>query len=164
MKRRTYLVSLAVSSTALAGYNVLGKSPDDAQHEYRGQEKVVYERDDLKLSLRQETVRLGDTIEFEVTNTSDSDVVLGCQNPWAIQKQSENEWQHITWTKGKFYLLCLTGLSPDRSIEERITLTAAGLEKQASEVQGKLTPGTYRFVLIGPSPYLAHEFDVLEAM
>lgn len=164
MKRRTYLASLAVSSTTLAGCTVLGKSPDDSQPEYRGLEKVVYEWDDLELGLRQETVRLGDTIEFEVTNTSDSDVGLGCKNPWAIQKQSESEWQHITWTKGKFYLLCLTGLSPGKSILERITLTASALEKQASEVQGTLTPGTYRFLLIGPSPYLATEFEVLEAM
>lgn len=65
MKRRTYLASIATGFTAFGGCTALGKSQDESQPKYYGQENVVYEHDALNLRLRQETVRLGETVETE---------------------------------------------------------------------------------------------------
>lgn len=163
MKRRAYLASLAGSTVALSGCTAPGKPRDESQPEYYGRETVVHEYDGLSLSLRQDTVRLGETIEFEVTNTGDSEVMLGCHNPWAVQKYTAGEWRHVTWTSGRYYDLCLTLLSPENSLVEGLTFSQSELEKQASTVRGELTPGRYRFVLLGTSPYFAIDFDVLDS-
>lgn len=161
MRRRAYLSSLAVSSVALAGCSVLADSRDRSQPGYYGTETVVDGRDDLDIALREEPVRLGDTLEFEITNTGDTSVTLGCNNPWAIQKRSDGDWQHVTWTGERYYDMCSTSLSAGESRVERITLSVSELETQASEVKRELTPGEYRFLLVGTSPYVARSFDVL---
>ncbi|WP_226013237.1 immunoglobulin-like domain-containing protein [Halomicrobium salinisoli] len=163
MQRRTYLTSLALGSGGLVGWTVLGRLTDDTRPEYYGQEQIVDERDDLTISLREETVHLGDTVTFEVTNTGDSQLNLGCHNPWALQRKSNGDWGHVAWTSDRFHRLCLMRLEPDGTTVERVTLSRAALADQASTVEGDLSPGRYRFLLIGTSPYLALEFDVREA-
>jgi hypothetical protein len=162
MKRRTLLTSLAVGSVALSGCSVLGDSADDAQAGYLGNDNIVYEHESLNLQLRQQAVHPGETVEFEITNTGEDDMGLGCKNPWAIQRYSDGNWEHLTWTGGRFYNQCLTLLSPDSSFVESITLTKPDLEEYATELDGTLTPGTYRYILVGTSPYLALDFEILE--
>lgn len=162
MQRRTYLASLALGSGGLVGWTALGRSTEDTQPEYYGQEPIVTERDDLSIGLRQETVRLGDTVTFEVTNTGDSSINLGCHNPWALQRKSNDDWRHVAWTSERFYRLCLTRLEPEGTTVEQVTLSRAALADQTSSVEGDLSPGRYRFLLVGTSPYLAIEFDVRE--
>lgn len=167
MKRRTLLATGSVALFGGVAGAVVGFEPpsaeDTSRAEYQGEERVVSDHPDLKLWAGSESVRLGETIEFVVTNTGASDVNLGCKNPWAIQRYTDGEWRQVTWTGSQYYQLCLTKLSPDETITETVTLSKAGLERQASEVQGELRLGTYRFVILGSSPYLAVTFDVVES-
>lgn len=96
-----------------------------------------------------------------MTNTGDSRTVLGCNNPWALQKRSEGEWQEVAWTGERYYQACATELSPGSTLEESVELSKTGLEKQAGKIHSELRPGTYRFLIIGSSPVLAIDFDVL---
>lgn len=165
MRRRTYLTGISTGVAGLVGVTIADLRSDGGkpQAEYQDDKQVVYEHDDLKLRISQDTVRLGDTIEFEVTNTGDSEITLGCHNPWAIQKQSDGEWRHVTWTSGKYHNLCATVLSPSSSLEESITLSKFELASQADEVHAELRPGQYRFILLGSSPFLALDFTVLDS-
>ncbi len=162
MNRRTYLLSGGATVATLAGFAAVGTLQDESQVEYQGKD-IVYERDDLSLRLRQEPISLGDTGEFEVTNTGDSKITLGCNNPWAIQKQSDGDWQHVTWTGDRYYQMCATELSPGDSLVEGITLSKSGLERGSNEHSPELRPGQYRFLLLGSSPYLALEFELLDS-
>ncbi len=159
MKRRTVLASFGTSVVAISGCTVLGS--EDSDPGYLNQEPIVFYRDDLRLSLTDRPVHLGDTIEFEVTNTSDSSVSLGCKNPWALQYQTSEGWKHLTWTGDRFYQLCLTQLGAGKSLTEQITLSEQALEADASNLQRPLTQGAYRFVLIGSAPHLALQFNVV---
>ena len=141
MKRRTYLLSVGVGAAALAGCLASAESEDTPQAGYQGEEEVVYEHDYLKLRLSRDTVRIGDTIEFEVTNTGDSKITLGCHNPWAIQKYVDGEWRHVTRTSDRYYQLCATVLGPGRSLVESITVSKSELESQAEEVPMELRSG-----------------------
>ena len=163
MKRRAYLASLGVAATSLAGIPIAYKSQAKSRPAYRENERVVYEYKRLKLRLLQEPVRLGNTIEFKVTNTGDSKIVLGCNNPWAIQRYSTGEWRHVTWTGDRYYQMCAQELSPGSSIVERITLAESKLAGYPDEYSTELRSGRYRFLLLGSSPYLAIEFDVLDS-
>ena len=122
-----------------------------------------YEHGDLKLRLLQDTVRIGDTIEFEATTTSDSRITLGCHDPWAIQRDVDGEWRHVTWTSDRYYRQCATVLGPGKSLVESITLSKSGLKSQAEEVHMELRSGQYRFLLLGASPVLALHFDLLDS-
>lgn len=162
-------VRLACGEGHIPPLGVGGVSPgrvdgmqNESQPDYLGRERVAYEHDDLKLRILQETVRLGDTIEFEVTNTSDTEIGLGADNPWAIQQYADGEWQHVTWTSAKYHQFIGTVLFQGASLVESIELSKSGLEGQADEVPAELRPGRYRYLLLGPSPYLAVDFDVLD--
>lgn len=167
MKRRTFI---ATGSLALSGGitgSVLGLDPsgmiDKPRPEYRDDDHVAYERDGLELRTLQETVSPGDTIGFEVSNTSDSETVLGCHNPWAIQKRGDGEWYHVTWTSSRYHLLCGTAIPQGDSLVERLTLSESWLETNADDVHTELTPGQYRFLLVGTSPFLAVDFRIRES-
>lgn len=164
LSRRRFLRLGAVTALlSTAGCTVTGRQSDDdePQAEYQTDEDVVYDHHNLELHLRQESVHLGDTVEIEVRNTGESEVSIGCQNPWALQRQSDGEWRHVTWTGEKYYRLCYTGLAPDSSISEEIPLSRSELAQQADDVQTELLPGQYRFVVLGTSPFVALEFTVL---
>lgn len=160
MKRRAFLGSVSASTAALAGCTTLQAPQNDSEVAYQVGHTVAYDHDDLRLRLLKEEVHLGDAIAFEVTNTSNSKASLGCHNPWALQRQSANDWQHVTWTADRYYQMCLTLLSPGGSlVEEDIELSESGLEARANDVRGELRAGTYRFVLLGSSPNLAVDFE-----
>lgn len=163
MKRRAYLSALTATTVGIAGCTAVGAPTNESQPGYHREADVVYEREKLDLQLHDSPVRLGDTVEFRVTNTSASEVGLGCKNPWAIQQYSGDAWQHVTWTDDRFYRACLTVLRPGESLAERLTLSGAELEKRAAEMEGELTPGRYRFLLLGTSPYLALEYDIMDS-
>lgn len=162
MNRRTVLASLGTGAVALSGCIALGKSSKGNGPAYLGQEPITYYRDDLRLSLTDRPVHLGDTIEFVVTNTSDSSVGLGCKNPWALQYQTSEGWEHVTWTEGRFYNLCLSQLESGESLPEQITLSEQAFEADTYNLQRSMTQGAYRLVLIGPTPYLALQFNVID--
>ena len=86
MNRRELLSAggLALMGGGAVG-TTLGNSPvtsnPSSQPAYIGQAPTVYERDQLQLNARQEVVRHGDTITYEITHTGQSnDIVLGCGN------------------------------------------------------------------------------------
>lgn len=165
MKRRTLLAAVGTGAVSLSGCTALGKSADKSRPGYLGQEPIVYYRDDLTLSIKDQPVRPGDTVEFEATNTGDSAVSLGCHNPWALQYQTDDGWQHVTWTGGRFYLLCLSRLSPGESVTEEVPLSEEKMaaQEEISTVQRPLRPGAYRLILVGPTPYLALQFNIVES-
>ena len=161
MKRHTLLASLGAGTAALSGCTALGHRTDNTEAEYYRAEPVAYNRADLTLSLSNDSVSVGDTIELETRNTGSSKVTLGCNNPWAIQYHTDGEWKHVAWTGNRFYDLCATILRPGEAHTESFTLSESALAETASEVQLSLTEGTYRVVLIGTSPYLARNFDIV---
>lgn len=170
MKRRELLGSgtlallgVGVTGTAL-GYGPLAQD-DPSRPAYLDNGRIVYEHDRLQLRAQQDVVRRGDTITFEITNTGESnDVSLGCHNPWAIQYYEDGEWNHAVWTGGRYYLLCLTSLSPGGTYTEEVTLSDEAISEQpyVDDVDFKFTPGKYRFVVVGSDPYLAVNFRIEE--
>ncbi|WP_224333131.1 hypothetical protein [Haloprofundus halobius] len=160
VNRRTYLASVGASA-ALAGCTTLAAPQDDSRPNYLGRE-IVYERDGFELSLLDEVARLGETVAFEATNTGESEISLGCNSPWAIQRETADGWQHTTWTGGRYFEMCYSALRPGDSVREVVTLSESALDGQVSELHTELRPGQYRFVLIGSEPYLATDFEILE--
>lgn len=162
MKRRTYLGFVGASAAALAGCAGIQPPQSESRVDYRGEAEIVYDHEDLTLQAFGQAVRLGEKVAFEVTNTGDSKTILGCHNPWAVQKHSEDGWQHVAWTGDNYYQLCATELSPGESLVEKFEFSESGLRARTDDVNAELHPGTYRFVLLGPSPFLAVDFDVRE--
>ena len=60
------------------------------------EEPITYKHDHLQLSAR--AVVAGDTIEFTVTNTTMTEISLGCGNPWTLQQQKNGRWREMMWT------------------------------------------------------------------
>lgn len=162
MQRRAYLAAVGATVPAFAGCTAVAEPPDQSRAGYRGEEEVVYDHDDLTIRLRQETVSLGDTAEFEVTNTGSSAVVLGCKNPWAIQQQSDDGWRHVAWTGERYYQMCATKLGADESLVEEVTLSESAFDR-GDETHVGLRPGEHRFLLLGSSPFVALDFDITDA-
>jgi len=159
MRRRRLLASLGAAS-ALAGC-ATGYVADDVGPSYRNEAPVVYDRADIDISLRDGPPRLDGTVAFAITNTGEDGVSLGCKNPWALQRRDDGEWHHVTWTASRYPLLCLTSVGPGRTYTERVTLSEEWLTEQGMSVERPLTPGTYRYVVVGTSPYPALEFELL---
>jgi hypothetical protein len=161
MKRRSLLASLGAGTVALSGCTALGHRTDDTGPAYYDAEPVAYNRADLTLSLSNDSVSPGDTITLETRNTGESKITLGCKNPWAIQYHTDGEWKHVTWTSSRVFQMCATILSPEGSHTQSFTLSESALAETASEVEMPLAEGTYRVLLIGTSPYLARNFDIV---
>jgi hypothetical protein len=170
MRRRDLIGAAGV--TLLGGGaavgTVLGVGPlaseDSSKPWYLGRASVVYERDRLRLSARQDAVRRGDTITFEITHIGDSEPVsLGCNVWWAIQTYEDDEWRHAVWTDGRFHQLCASEIGSGRTLTEKVPLsrTALAEHRGITESNTEFTPGKYRFVLVGSEPYLAVNFRVL---
>jgi hypothetical protein len=160
MKRRAYLGAVGASAAALSGCVTVRAPQNQSEVAYQVGHSVTYDHEDLTLRPLQERVHLGDAIAFEVINTGDSSASLGCRIPWALQRRSGDDWQHVTWTGDRYYQMCAKSLSPGGSVEVEIELSESGLEAQASDVRGELRPGTYRLLLLGPSPNLTVDFEV----
>jgi hypothetical protein len=114
---------------------------------------IVYDHEYLQLDASNNNVQLGEAIEFEIHNKSNSRVVLGCKNPWILQRYLDHEWQNATNIPPNYYQLCATVLPPDESLIVSVTMSEEGLKEQTGGMQGELCPGKYRFVLLGISPF-----------
>jgi len=169
MKRRKIL---GMGALALFGGGAVGTalgfgplaSNKSTSPEYLGQAPIVYERDQLHLRALQDAVRRGETITFEIEHTGRSETIsLGCHIPWALQAYQDGQWRHVTWTEGRYYLLCYTGLSPGETVTESVPLSRSALAKnpEVGEVVMEISPGKYRFLLVGALPNLAVNFRVL---
>ncbi|UPV75419.1 hypothetical protein M0R89_04960 [Halorussus limi] len=161
MKRRTYLASIGVGAAALSGGIVLNRSENGSESLENENARVVYEHEDLRLETLRDSVRLGETIRFEVTNTSDSTVVLGCDNAWIVQTYSDGEWRDVTDTPRSHYQMCALELPPGESRVESATMSKERLETQTGDLLGELRPGRHRFVLLESSPRLAADFRII---
>lgn len=160
MKRRTYLGSVGVGAAALSGGIVLKRSENDSESPESENAPVVYEHDDLRLETLRDSVSLGETIRFEVTNTSDSTVVLGCDNAWIVQAYSGGEWRDVTDRPRSHYQMCALELPPGESRVESATMSGERLETQTGNLLEELRPGRYRFVLLESNPRLAADFRI----
>jgi hypothetical protein len=161
MKRRTYLASIGAGSV-LSGGLVLAESGNETATREEN-EPIVYERENLLLQTLQDSVRLGETIKFEVTNTGDSTVVLGCNNPWIIQEYSDGEWHDVTDEPQGYTQMCALELPPGESRVESATMIKDKLEEQTGKLLEELHPGQYRFVLLKTVPQLAVNFQITSA-
>lgn len=180
MNRRTVLTAggLALlgstaAGTAQAGWSWWGDSSDGSdgsggdpgdgteQPDYVDFAPTVFEREDLALRADRGSVGRGDRITFEIENTGESEAALGCDVPWALQVRRNGEWHHVTWTEGRFHNLCYTALPPGGTTTETVTMSAVAFsfDLVTADLAVDLTPGTYRFVLIGTNPFLAERFE-----
>ena len=164
MKRRTLIrvggLGVAGVATTGAAFGVEPFGSDDSRPEYLGQESVAYERDDLRLEMLRGIVRRGETVTFELTNSGESWITLGCGNPWALQKRAAGGWRHVAWTGERYYQLCLSGIEPGETVTEHVPMSKSELDSEFGPVIIELAPGEYRFVLIGLEPYLATDFHL----
>jgi plastocyanin len=163
-RRLLHLVG-ASASVPLAGCTVSALRSEEANSdpEYVDEADVVYEHEQLALSVQPATVRLGDTVEFEIRNQGTSEFTLGCHNPWALQQQMNDGWTHLTWTAEGYYDLCAFVLPAGERTTTQITLSEQALTERAAPLDGVLQSGTYRFLVLGTTPYLAVKFTVNES-
>ncbi len=89
---RRHLLGVAGASlpVPLAGCAVSAFRSEEAHAgpAYLDETGVVYEQEQLALSVQPDAVRLGDPVTFEIQNTSTSEFTLGCHNPWALHRQT----------------------------------------------------------------------------
>ncbi len=124
------------------------------------EEPITYEHDHLQLSGPENPVTTGETIEFTVTNTSTTEISLGCHNPWTLQQQKNGRWREMMWTTSNVFLACLTTLKPGDSITETVTLGRSALETKSEIIKHEFVPGLYRFVLLATDPFFAINFRI----
>ena len=112
--RRAVLHLLGISAVSLGGCTARGDSKnaqpltEKYEETLEFEEPITYEHDHLQLSGPEQPVTAGDSIEFTVTNTSTTEVSLGCQNPWTLQQQNDSRWREVMWTTSDVFNLCLT--------------------------------------------------------
>ena len=164
-RRRLLRLVGASASVPLAGCTVSAFRSEEASSdpEYVDEADVVYEHEQLTLTVQPETVRLGDRVEFELQNQGTSKFTLGCHNPWALQRQTNDGWTHLTWTAEGYYDLCAFVLPAGEHTTVELKLSESALTDVAAPLSGELQPGTYRFLILGTTPYLAVEFAVDES-
>jgi len=166
MRRRRFITGGLL--TGLGGGGIaavaLGHRPFSANEDdsaaYRSNSRVAYEHETFELSASRDVVRFGESIDFEVTNTGDSDATLGCNNPWAVEAYADGEWRTVTWTGESYYQMCATLLGPGSSVTESIRISKPRFGTGTDGVEFRETPTRYRFVLLGSDPYLAVDFTV----
>lgn len=155
------LLGGGIVGTAL-GYGPLA-SDDSSKPSYLGDAEIVYERDELVLRAHPDVVEQGETIEFEITHTGQSEARgLGCNIPWAIQKYEDGGWKHAVWTSARYFNMCSSRISPGETRTLAVPLSREELNeyREIGEVDFEFSPGKYRFVLVGVEPYLAVNFSI----
>ena len=165
--RRATLGLVGAVVVPFAGWSVFTLAPSDDSPEgfkplteHYGNHAVVYNHDQLQLSGPDAPAALGDTVVFTLTNTGNTDISLGCHNPWTLQTYIDGQWQDVMWTSADAFLTCSTILAADESRSERVTLARSALETETEKVHHELTPGRYRFVLLALTPFVAVEFQI----
>ena len=92
---------------------------------------------------------------------------MGCNVPWAIQSYEDGTWRHLLWTDQRWYNMCYSAIAPGDTITTTVTLSETALADNQGISDGEanvtLTPGKYRFVLVGIDPPLAVNFRLLPA-
>lgn len=146
--------------SAMVLYSATGSSTGNSVAEYRDDEYIAYTHESLRLDVDRDVVTRGETISFEVTNTGDEAAIVGCHNPWAIEKSVDEHWHTLAWTGLKYSQLCATFVPPGESKVEAITMSESHLKDRTERLSANLEPGKYRFVLLGPSPFLAIDFEI----
>ncbi|WP_266080705.1 immunoglobulin-like domain-containing protein [Haladaptatus caseinilyticus] len=167
--RRKLLHLTGITAIPLAGCSALGRKKNgqpltelyDNDLDVLG-DSITYEHDQIRLSGPDQPVALGDTVEFTITNTSATEITLGCHNPWTLQQQINGRWRELLWSTSDGVLLCASILPSGKSFTEKVTLTRSALEtlSETKTVQYDLTTGLYRFVILGTNPFLATDFRV----
>ncbi|WP_423744822.1 immunoglobulin-like domain-containing protein (plasmid) [Haladaptatus sp. SPP-AMP-3] len=163
--RRAVLHLLGISAVSLGGCTALGdsKNAQPLTEKYEEmlefEEPITYEHDHLQLSGPEQPVA-GDTIEFTVTNTSMTEISLGCGNPWTLQQQRNGRWREMMWTTSDVFNACLSVLKPGDSITENVTLRRSALETESEIVKHEFIPGLYRFVLLASDPFFTTNFRI----
>ena len=157
--RRT-LLSLSIGGfTALAGCSLIGSNEESLTSLFGGH-GIVYQHDQVRLSLSTDTVPPKGTFEYTVTNTSNTSISLGCGSPETLQKFRDDKWRDVIFTSAEGFGGCGSSLEAGASHTEEITLTESALETRTEVVKEDITPGHYRLVLLFTEPYLAAEFRV----
>ncbi|WP_368411876.1 immunoglobulin-like domain-containing protein [Haladaptatus halobius] len=167
--RRTLLHLTGIAAVPLAGCSAVGRNKNgqpltelyDNDLNVFG-DSITYEHDQIRLSGPDQPVTLGDSVEFTITNTSTTEITLGCHNPWTLQQRANGRWREVLWTTSDGVPLCAFTLPPSKSYTEKVTLTHSALEtlSETETVQYELTAGLYRFVILGTNPFLATDFHV----
>jgi len=157
--RRTVLSASVGGLTALAGCSLIGSDTEPLTALF-GDHDVVYRHEQVTLSPASETVPLGETLEYTVTNTGDSAISLGCGDPETVQKFRDETWRDVVFTSADGFGGCGSSLDAGASHTDGVTLTESALESETEVVKESLEPGRYRLVLLFTEPYLAAEFHV----
>lgn len=155
------LLGGGIVGTAL-GYGPLA-SDGSSKPSYLGDAETVYEREDLILRAHPVVVNQGETIEFEIIHTGQSEAInLGCNIPWAIQEYEDGGWEHAVWTSARYFNNCLSEISPGDTRTVAVPLSQQELDdnREMGPVDFEFSPGKYRFVLVGVRPFLAINFSI----
>jgi hypothetical protein len=160
--RREVIYLSTSGAIALSGC-LGGEKRSEPLVEHFGGKSIVYKHDRLRLSISSPVIQLGGTFKFTVKNTSDSDITLGCGNPWTLLKFRDDQWNDIIWTSAEGFASCATVLEAGKTRTEQVTLERSALETPTETVQGELTPGKYKLVLLSTDPFLGANFRVESA-
>lgn len=169
MKRRTLF---GAGAAAILGGGILGLAlgagPMDSEKPnspgYQEDSRIVYERENVLLTIKPDVVEQPEEITVEIQHTGNTgSIFLGCNIAWAVQKYVEGEWEHVAWTGSRYVDLCDTRIQPGQSKIETVQLSIPEM-KDDPEITDiavdELSPGKYRFVLLGEKPFVAVNFDV----
>lgn len=137
-------------------------NPSQSLTAHHGGGPVASDHDQVRLRARRARVARGEAIGFDVANVGDAPVALGCGNPWTLHQRRDGRWRDVLRTSAVAHPQCATRLQPGESIVERVTIPTT-LANRPETVAFDLTPGRYRFVLLGTDPFLAADFRLTAA-
>lgn len=157
--RRTLLTLSIGGLITLSGCSLFG-SDEQSLTALFGGHSITYQHEQVRLALSTDTVQLGESFEYTVTNTSNSTFSLGCESPETIQKYRDDKWRDVVYTSAEGFGGCNTPLEAGSSYTEEVTLSESALETGKKVLKEDLTPGRYRLVLLSTEPYLAAEFRI----
>lgn len=116
----------------------------------------------MELRLRQEIVRPGDTVEFEVTKTSNSKTALGCKNVGDTTLLGRRMASRCVDRKRLLQNVFNNARLGQFSRGTRHDVQN-GTRMGNDELDFDLHPGRYRIVLVDTSLYLATDFTIFDA-
>lgn len=165
MNRRRILGALGAGFVGIGGAGVvisMTESNTDVHEsiDYRKNSDIVYTRGDLHLRTTNEPIYKNSNARFEIENTGNSEIGLGCGIAWALQKRRNDKWIHVTWTLERLINLCLKEIKPNNTISFTVPMSSQKLTEmdEVEPPELDLQPGNYRLILVGSEPYLATDF------
>jgi hypothetical protein len=158
--RRSLLGACLALPASLAGCTTLDEDRMRPKSALDSEGTAVYAREGLRLRGPDRPVRVGDRVEFVLTNTG-SETAVGCWADWTVQRR-DGEWEELVWTTPDSPQGCAKPVGPGESHAVDLSFTETGIEAASgATVRGDLEPGRYRFVALGTEPPLAVRFDVV---